>query len=148
MLLSFCYTACMPFTSKISLNQLEHFLLYPEEGRLNFLMYTKFRDNLTNNSNYCLKYARIQVFTDQYFYWPVFSCKRTEPMILSLYGKMRVSDNPYPRIFYIVVTMRGSSYEISHNIFNSKLASFLRRSLCSKTKITISRYISLWYTSG
>ena len=36
------------------------------------------------------------------FCWPVFSHVRTEFTILSLYGRMRVSENLYSRIIYAV----------------------------------------------
>ena len=37
------------------------------------------------------------------FLWPAFSCMRTELKLLSLYGKMRVSENPHSGIFYAVM---------------------------------------------
>ena len=46
------------------------------------------------------------------FHWPLFSRIRTE--ILSLYWKIRVSENPYSRIFYTVlgVIKDSVSYEL------------------------------------
>ena len=34
------------------------------------------------------------------FHWPVVCRIKTESTILSLWGKIRVSEDPYPRIFY------------------------------------------------
>ena len=46
---------------------------------------------------HCMKYARIRVFTDPYK--DPYSI-RTESTVLSLYGRIRVNENPYSRIFY------------------------------------------------
>ena len=40
------------------------------------------------------------------FHWPVFSCVRTKSMILSLYGRIRVSENPYSRISYAAIVVK------------------------------------------
>ena len=43
-----------------------------------------------------------KVWENTGFPWPIFSCKRTEYTILFLQGRLRVSENPYYRIFYAV----------------------------------------------
>ena len=44
------------------------------------------------------------IFENTGFHWPVFSRIRTESRILTLYGRIRVSENPYSRIFYAKVS--------------------------------------------
>ena len=55
---------------------------------------------ITSKSRYlpCLKYARLQVFSDQFF-----SCVRAESSILSLYGKVRVIVTWYSGISHVVL---------------------------------------------
>ena len=40
------------------------------------------------------------------FHWPIFFRIKTESTILSLYGRIRVSENPYSPIFYTVTVAR------------------------------------------
>ena len=49
------------------------------------------------------------------FHRPAFFCIRTESTILSLYGRIRASENPYSRIFYAVITTKKlSNINIHH----------------------------------
>ena len=43
--------------------------------------------------------ARHEICKNTGFHWPVLSRIRTEATILSIYGRIRVSENPYSRIF-------------------------------------------------
>ena len=44
----------------------------------------------------------IKIYKNTGFNWPSFSGIGTESMILFLYGKLWVSENPYSRMFYTV----------------------------------------------
>ena len=45
-------------------------------------------------------YLQRKICENTGFHWPVFSHLRTEYKILSLYGRIRVSEKPYSDIFY------------------------------------------------
>ena len=61
--------------------------------------------------DFSLKTSQNQTFSlhkiceNTYFHWPVFSRIRPKSQISSLYGRIRVSENPYSRIFYVVFLM-------------------------------------------
>ena len=50
-----------------------------------------------------LKHSLHKLCKNTGLHWPVFSRTRTESMILSLYGKIRVSKNQYSRISYAMI---------------------------------------------
>ena len=55
------------------------------------------------NENYEMKeYALHKICENMDFHWPVFSRIRTESTILFLYRRIRVNENPYCCIFYVV----------------------------------------------
>ena len=49
------------------------------------------------------------------FQWHIFSCISTKSTILSLYGRIRVSENPYSRIFCAVFSYGISCVQKSRN---------------------------------
>ena len=51
-----------------------------------------------------VEYPQHKTCKNTEFHWPKFSRIRTKSSILSLYQKIRVSENPYSRIFYAVIT--------------------------------------------
>ena len=57
------------------------------------------------------------------FLWPIFFRIRTESWILSLYGKMRVRENPYSGIFYVVSLKQVPNFKtmvrVAFNILNT-----------------------------
>ena len=62
------------------------------------------------------------------FHRHVFSRKRTESTILSLYGRIRISENPCSRIFYAVCinTKRAKSYKKKRQALYKKVGRYYK----------------------
>ena len=82
------------------------------------------------------KYSVHQICENMDFHWPVFSRIKTESAILSIYGRIQVSENPYSRIFYPVIGWRGSfNSELQKNVWD-KWNIFL--------VVSVSLFLSFW----
>ena len=79
------------------------------------------------------------------FCWSVFSCIRTYSWILSLYGKIQVSENPYFCLYYAVLCNR------SVHVFLQKCIQNPMKHLscyCTKNEVFHSRFLWWWYVGG
>ena len=79
------------------------------------------------------------------FCWSVFSCIRTYSWILSLYGKIQVSENPYFCLYYAVLCNR------SVHVFSQKCIQNPMKHLscyCTKNEVFHSGFLWWWYVGG
>ena len=79
------------------------------------------------------------------FCWSVFSCIRTYSWILSLYGKIQVSENPYFCLYYAVLCNR------SVHVFLQKCIQNPMKHLscyCTKNEVFHSGFLWWWYVGG
>ena len=65
--------------------------------------------NWVKNTNYSLH----KICENTGFHWPLFSRIRTKSTSLSLYRRIRVSENPHSRIFYVVTETHNLILKVS-----------------------------------
>ena len=64
---------------------------------------------------FALQFSLHKICENTGFQWHIFSRISTKSTILSLYGRIRVSENPYSRIFYAVFSYGISCVQKSRN---------------------------------
>ena len=86
-------------------------LLWWTGSKIRLCIYPVFLHKLLlNTEKHLNKLSLHKIYENTGFHWPGFSRIRKESTILSLNGRMRVSENPCSHIFYAVVLWYKMSY--------------------------------------